>query len=136
MGVRNAVGGGPVGLSGVGLAVPLGPGSLRALRPRAGQTPQAAYRVGLADALAGKTLAARARNRGRSRRWVCLPETPGSLPASGETHHLHHPPQARRRSVRTGPATQATPDGKTSPEGRAPREPLGGAPGPEDGMDA
>ena len=52
------------------------------------------------------------------------------------THHLHHPPQARRRSVRTGSATQAATDGKTSPEGRAPREPLGGGRGPEDGLDA
>ena len=36
----------------------------------------------------------------------------------GKTHHLHHSPEARRRSLRAGSAPQAASDGKTPPEGR------------------
>ena len=47
---------------------------------------------GLADALAGKTLAPKTPHRGRRRWRACLLEALGPLPASGQTDHLHHPP--------------------------------------------
>src|SRR5215218_3001052 len=84
MDLRGALGGGTVGFEGVGSAFPLGASVLRALRSRAGQTPQESHRVGLADALAGKTLVPRTPDRGRRRRWICFLEAPGSLPASQE----------------------------------------------------
>jgi hypothetical protein len=54
--------------SGMGLAVPFGLGPLRALLPRARQTPQEDHRVGLADALAAQALAATAQDHRRRRR--------------------------------------------------------------------
>ena len=54
--MRDVARPGPVGLSGVGLALPLGTGSLRALRRRTGQTPQAAHWVGLATFIVGQAL--------------------------------------------------------------------------------
>src|ERR687883_19637 len=68
----------------MGIAVPFGPGSLRTLRKRVRQTPQESHRVGLADALAGKTLVSGTPDRGRRRWRVCLLEAPESLPASQE----------------------------------------------------
>jgi hypothetical protein len=47
----DAVGGDPLGFSGVGLAFPFCPGSFRALCRQAGQTSQEDNRVGLATAL-------------------------------------------------------------------------------------
>jgi DDE superfamily endonuclease len=92
--------------------------------------------AGLADALAGKTLVPTTPDRGRRRRWICFLEAPGSLPASEEPHRLHHSPQARRRPLRAGPAPQAGTDGKTSPEGLSPSEPLEGGRRPKDGLAA
>ena len=92
MDLRGALSGGTVGFSGVGPTFPLSASVLRALRPRAGQTPQEPHRVGLANALAGKTLVPRTPDRSRRRRWICFLEAPGSLPASGEPHRLHHSP--------------------------------------------
>src|ERR671913_132186 len=91
MDLRGALGGGTVGFSGVGSTFPLGASVLRALRSRARQTPQEPHRVGLADALAGKTLVPRTPDRGRRRWRICFLEALGPLPASGETHHLHYP---------------------------------------------
>ena len=51
-----------------GLALPEHAGSLRALRRRAGQTPQEAHRVGSSAFAFGKALVPRTRDRGRRRR--------------------------------------------------------------------
>ena len=56
--------------------------------------------------------------------------------SSQEPDHLHHSLAAGRRSLRAGPAPQARTDGKTSPEGLSPSEPLGGGRRPKDGLDA
>src|SRR5215218_763180 len=48
MGLRDDAGGGPLGFSGMGLAVPFCPGSFRALCRSAGQTAQEDNRAGLA----------------------------------------------------------------------------------------
>ena len=56
MGLRDAVGGGPLGFSGLGLALPLGSGSFRALCRQAGQATQEDNRMGLAAALGRKAL--------------------------------------------------------------------------------
>ena len=57
----DAPGGDPVGFEGLGVAISLHPGPLRALRRRAEQAAQEAHRVGLAVAFAGQALAATAR---------------------------------------------------------------------------
>ena len=56
LGMRDAVGGGPLGFSGMGLALPCCLGSLRALCHRAGQTPQEDNRVNPAAAPASKAM--------------------------------------------------------------------------------
>jgi hypothetical protein len=56
VGVPDATCSGSMGFSGLGLALPFDPGPLRTLRTRVRQTPQESHRVGLADALVGKTL--------------------------------------------------------------------------------
>src|SRR3954469_1134051 len=135
MGVPDALGGRTLGLPRMGFAVPFGSGPFRALLPGARQTPQEDNRVGLADAPATQALAASPPDHRRGRWRVCFPKAPRPMPASQEPYYLHHPPQDRRRSVRTGPASQAAPDGKTSPEGSSPSEPLGGARRPTDNLE-
>src|SRR5215212_11803064 len=87
MGVRDAIGGGPLGFSGVGLAVPLGSGSLRALRRQARQTAQEDNRVGLADALAGEALVPTARDSGRSRSRLRIAQTAPPVPEALQSDH-------------------------------------------------
>src|SRR3954452_8835004 len=135
MGVPDALGGRTLGLLRMGFAVPFGSGPFRALLPGARQTPQEDNRVGLADAPATQALAASPPDHRRGRWRVCFPKAPRPMPASQEPYYLHHPPQDRRRSVRTGPPSQAAPDGKTSPEGSSPSEPLGGARRPTDTLE-
>src|SRR5215218_5532986 len=88
MGVRDAVGGDPLGISGLGLALPLGPGPFRALRRQAGQTPQEDDRVGLAAALGRKALVPTAGDRGRSRSRLRLAQTARELPQALQSDHL------------------------------------------------
>jgi hypothetical protein len=56
VGMRDVVGGRPLGRAGVGLALPFCPGSFLALCRQAGQTAQEDNRVGLATAFAIEAL--------------------------------------------------------------------------------
>ncbi len=59
VGVRDAVGGDPLGLSSLGLAFPQRPGPFRALCRQAGQATQEDNRVGMAATVADKALVSR-----------------------------------------------------------------------------
>src|SRR5215217_1793545 len=105
MGLRDVVGGGPLGFSGMGFTFPLGSGSLRALCRQAWQAPQEDDRVGLAAALAIGALVPTAGDRGRSRSRLRLPEAARPLPQALQSDHLHHPLALGCRTLRTGSAT-------------------------------
>ena len=82
--------------------------------------------MGLAVALGSKALVPQAGDRGRGRPRLRLPEAALSLPIVEQAGDLHHPPQAGRRTLRAGAATQTGPDRKTSSQGRAPSQPFRG----------
>jgi hypothetical protein len=67
VGLRDAVGGDPLGFSGLGLAFPFCLDSFRALCCQAGQATQEDNRMGLAVALAGEAVVPTAQDRGRNR---------------------------------------------------------------------
>src|SRR5919199_1207353 len=87
--MRDVVGGSPLGRAGLGLALPLCPGSVRALCRQAGQTPQEDNRVGLAAALDAKALVSRARDSGRRRSRLRIAQTARPLPTPKKSDHLH-----------------------------------------------
>ena len=94
VGLRDGVGGDPLGFEGMGLALPLErPGPFRALCRQAGQTPQEDNRVGLADALGAKATGTPS---ARSWPWPIAPthRSNCSIDAAGSTNadHLRHPP--------------------------------------------
>src|SRR5829696_7744124 len=119
MGVRDAVGGDPLGISGLGLALPLGPGPFRALRRQAGQTPQEDNRVGLVAALGRKALVPTAGDGGRSRWRLRIAQTARSLPELEKPDHLHQPLAPGCCPLRTGSATTPPSDRETAHKGRA-----------------
>jgi DDE superfamily endonuclease len=93
MGVRDSLGRGPVGLSGLGVAILERSSPLRALRQGAVQeAAQEAYRVGLAAAPTGEALASETPDRCRRRRRLRLFEAPRPLPPPQGSGYLHHPP--------------------------------------------
>ena len=94
------LGRGYVGFSGLGTAVSLGVGPLRALRQRAGQAPQEADRLGLAAPCVGETLVPTARDR-RRRQWhLRLSQAARPLPKPLQPDHLHYPLALGCRSLR------------------------------------
>ncbi len=124
MGVRDAFGRGPLGLSDMGLAVLERSGSLRALWHRAGQAAQKDNRVGLPALALGEALAPGARDRGRRRRRICVPEAPRPVSEALQPGHLHHPLALGRRPLRASLATVPRSNRTTSHQGRATSEPL------------
>jgi hypothetical protein len=78
--MRNAVDGDPVDFEGVGVALPLGAGSLGALRRRAWQATQEHHPMGVAAIAFDQALASRARDRRRRRRRIRFPQAPRQLP--------------------------------------------------------
>src|SRR5215212_616324 len=120
MGLRDVVGGGPLGFEGMGAALPECPGSFRALCRCAGQTTQEDNLVvGLAAAFGVKAMASSAADRGRSRPRLRLSEAAFSLPIVEQAGKLHHPSQARCGSLRTCSSASSWTDRKTSHKGRA-----------------
>src|SRR5215213_9601356 len=108
MGLRDVVGRGPLGFSGMGFTFPLGSGSLRALCRQAWQAPQEDDRVGLAAALAiGGALVPTAGDRGRSRSRLRIAQTAQPMPQALQSDHLHHPLALGCRTLRTCSATAA-----------------------------
>jgi hypothetical protein len=91
MGMRDAVGGGPLGFSGMGLALSCCPGSFRALCRCAGQTTQEDIRVGLAAAPASKAMVPTAGDRGRGRSSLRIVQTARPQPQAPRPDHLRHP---------------------------------------------
>ena len=69
-----------------------------------------------------------ARDSGRGRPRLRIAQAARPLPQAEKADHLHHPPQAGCRPLRTGPATAPGPEREASHQGRAPAQPFRGGP--------
>src|SRR5215210_9387536 len=100
----------------MGLTLPLGPGSLRALCRQAGQTAQEDNRMGLAAAPGAEAVVSGARDRGRSRSRLRIAQTAGELPQTQKPDHLRHPLALGCRPLRASPATTPPSDREAAPQ--------------------
>src|SRR4051812_43870039 len=121
----DALGAGPLGRTGVGVAIPDHARALGALLWGVGAATQDTHGLGAAGGIAGPPLAARAGVGADRRQRLCGPGTPGG--ARPPRRNLYHAPAPRCCPLRTSTAPQAR-DARAAPDqGPAPGEPLRGA---------